>query len=86
MAVDIWKIDDECAPNYFVELRGLDHELTEVKSWAVERYGDRVAPYIRNRASKICGDKRPVFLPEMLYTTIVFYDVKDLIHFKLTWG
>lgn len=85
MAIKIWKIDDECAPNYFVELTGPDHELTEAKSWAVEQFGDRVDPYIRNREAMLCGEMRPTTPPAILFTTIVFHDIKDIIHFKLAW-
>lgn len=86
MAIEIWKIDDECEPIYFVEIRGPDHELTEAKTWAVEQYGDRVEPYIRNRESRLCGAPRNAARPVILYTTIIFHNVKDVVHFKLTWG
>jgi hypothetical protein len=82
----IWRIDDDNEPIYFVELKGSDSELTDVKAWALEQYGERVDPYKRNRESRIYGERRPVVPPEILYTTIVFYDVKDVVHFKLTWG
>ena len=75
--------EDGC---FWVEIQGTTSELAEAKKWVWDLYtgSDKAITYLNNRPLEIYG--RVTGNPDqILATTIIFFEAKDAMLFKLTW-